>query len=171
MEGTPILSPRSGAFGTHIDERGTWTRVFERDLFCEYKIEAHQSSISYTKEAHTLRGLHSLNPQAEEWKLVTCVRGKVWDVAVNVDTGSPSFGSYEGFYLDGNNAEWVLIPPGFAHGFITLTDDVILGYTMSTCFDPALEIGFRFDDPAFSIAWPTEPKMVSDKDLAYTFLA
>ena len=145
--------------------------MFERQLFRRYNLEAHEASISFTQDAQTLRGLHSLTPSAKEWKLVTCARGEVWDVAVNVNRDSPRFGSYQGFFLSGAVGDWVLIPPGYAHGFISLSKDVILGYTMSACYDPDQEIGYRYDDPFFNIGWPASPKLVSQKDLSFPLVA
>lgn len=163
--------PLTGRFGRFVDSRGSWSRVFERQLFRRYNLEAYEASISFTEEAHTLRGLHSLTPSAEEWKLVTCARGEVWDVAVNVNRNSSKFGSYQGFFLSGVTGDWVLIPPGYAHGFISLSGDVILGYTMSVCYVPDLEVGYRFDDPFFNIEWPVSPKLVSQKDLSFELVS
>lgn len=111
-----------------------------------------------------------MHPSAAEWKLVTCVRGELWDVAVNVRRESPDFGEHKSWRLRGDNADWVLIPPGWAHGFVTLSDNVILSYTMSAQFDLALEEGYRYDEPKFNIPWPVRPLLVSPKDLSFSFL-
>ena len=163
-------TPQTGQFFSHLDERGSWTRVFESRLFEEMGLPPRQSSVSFTKSARTLRGLHSMQPSAEEWKLVTCVKGEVWDVAVNVNRRSADFGVHRSWNLRGSNADWVFIPPGWAHGFVTLSDDVVLSYTMSVEFDSILEEGYRYDEPTFRIPWPVEPLLVSPKDLSFKYL-
>lgn len=159
-----------GQFSRFDDLRGSWSRTFELGLFREFGLEVAENSVSFTRSAMTLRGLHSMDESAGEWKLISCARGEIWDVAVNVRRGSPNFGSYETFSLRGDRADWVLIPPGYAHGFISLTDEVVLSYTMSIPFDPALEVGFRYDDPRFGIQWPGLPAVVSEKDLSFSFI-
>ena len=159
-----------GQFSRFDDLRGSWSRTFELGLFREFGVEVAENSVSFTRSAMTLRGLHSMDESAGEWKLISCARGEIWDVAVNVRRGSPNFGSYETFSLRGDRADWVLIPPGYAHGFISLTDEVVLSYTMSIPFDPALEVGFRYDDPRFGIQWPGLPAVVSEKDLSFSFI-
>mgnify|MGYP000347114453 CR=1 FL=1 len=162
--------PQSGQLFSALDERGSWTRVYEASLFDGVGLPPAQSSVSFTKSALTLRGLHAMPLSAGEWKLVTCVMGEVWDVAVNINKESSHFGEYKASTLRGESADWVLIPPGWAHGFLTLSDNVVLSYTMSVAFDPLLEVGFRYDEPIFNIPWPAEPVLVSNKDLSYPYL-
>lgn len=166
VESIPIV----GQFSRFDDRRGSWSRTFQMGLFRELGLGVAENSVSFTQSALTLRGLHSMDESAGEWKLISCARGEIWDVAVNVRRGSPNFGSYETFSLRGDRADWVLIPPGYAHGFISLTDEVVLSYTMSIPFDPALEVGFRYDDPRFGIQWPGLPAVVSEKDLSFSFI-
>lgn len=91
-------------------------------------------------------------------------------MAVDVNETSDSYLSHWSFELDGLRGDWVLIPPGFAHGFITLSPDALLTYMMSAPYDPLLEKGFRYDDPAFSIPWPVSPSLVSEKDTSHPII-
>lgn len=108
-----------------------------------------------------------MNPAANEWKLVTCCQGSVWDVAVDARRDSPSFGSWQSATLSSSQGNYALIPPGWAHGFISLEDNSVLAYSMSVEFDSALEIGFRWDSPSFNIEWPLKPLKVSEKDQSF----
>lgn len=163
--------PTWGSFFQIGDHRGTWTRTFDSEIFLGSGLKISQSSISINRQKGTLRGLHSLDKAAGEWKLVTCVSGEIWDVVVDLDPVSPGFGSYRAAKLTGKSADWVLIPPGFAHGFISLTNDAILSYSMTANYDSSAEIGYRFNDPTFGIIWPLEPVLVSDKDRALPIFA
>ena len=170
MSDSGAAIPICGSFHIIGDDRGSWSRTFESDLFSERGLTVAQASVSLTSRAGTLRGLHSMHLSVREWKLVTCVRGEVWDVAVDVREELQSYGSYLDFSLRGDRGDWVLIPPGYAHGFLSLTDDVILSYTMSARFDEALERGYRYDDPKFAISWPFSPTLISPKDLGFDFV-
>lgn len=162
-------SPSWGSLFQLADERGFWTRTFDSEILPDVGLRVVQSSISTSRVKGTLRGLHSLRKTSAEWKIVTCVSGEVWDVIVNVDPLSGTFGSNVGAVLKGENADWVLVPPGFAHGFITLTDDVVLAYSMTANYDPSAEVGYRFNDPTFGITWPIEPVVISHKDSSLPF--
>lgn len=169
-DGEVEVRPQYGGFFTHHDSRGSWTRTMESHLFPPPNLVVAQSSVSITQKAKTMRGLHALQESAQEWKLVTCVRGEVWDVVVDVRAGFESFGSYTERHFDGRKASWVLIPPGFAHGFISLTDDVVMSYVMTAHYDAALELGYRYDDPKFEIRWPEKPRLISDRDKSFQYL-
>lgn len=161
--------PRWGSFFSVADERGSWTRTFDSKVLPNSETKIVQTSISINHVRGTLRGLHSLRKKSAEWKVVTCVSGEVWDVIVDVDPQSGTFGSYTGAMLKSESADWALIPPGFAHGFITLTDNAVLAYSMTAHYDPSAEVGYRFNDPTFGIVWPIEPVLVSHKDNSLPF--
>lgn len=163
--------PSWGSFFQVADERGFWTRTFDSKILPTSSPRVVQSSISANSVKGTLRGLHSLRKANEEWKLVTCVTGEIWDVIVDVNPASAAFGSHSAMVLKGGSADWALIPPGYAHGFITLTDSATLAYSMTANYDPSAEVGFRFDDPTFGISWPIEPVIVSDKDRSLPFFS
>ena len=150
-----------------IDERGTFSRTF-----CAREFEAHglnpdvvQCSSSGNRLKGTLRGLHwQVHPRAEA-KLVRCVRGSLFDVAVDVRQHSPGFGQWVGIELTEENAMMLYIPEGFAHGFQTLCDDTVVLYQMSQSYDPALSRGVRWDDPDLAIEWPIPDRAIlSEKD-------
>jgi dTDP-4-dehydrorhamnose 3,5-epimerase len=156
--------PEFGELFRFQDERGSWSRIFDQKSFPNLKVPIAQSSISITNSQGTLRGLHSLNQTAGEWKLVTVCQGTIWDVAVDIRKESPTFGDSYSAELSGEKGNFVLIPPGWAHGFITLTDNVVMAYSMTAEYNQALEIGARWDSASLNIQWPMQPKIVSEKD-------
>jgi dTDP-4-dehydrorhamnose 3,5-epimerase len=124
-----------------------------------------QVNHSVTRRRGTIRGLHFQRPPAAEWKLIRCLRGHVFDVAVDLRAGSPTFGRWHVALLSADNQRQILIPPGCAHGFQTLADDSELLYQHSAAYDPDLEDGVRHDDPHLAIAWPEPATSVSPRDL------
>ena len=122
-----------------------------------------QDSVSVSSK-NVIRGLHG---DPEMSKLVTILRGKIWDVIVDVRKTSPTYCKWEGFYLSEHNHVQLYIPKGFAHGFLALTDDVVFSYKHGALHDPEREFGYRWNDPAFAIVWPLvgEPR-ISAKDQA-----
>ena len=153
----------------HRDERGSFGRTFCEKEFTDRGLNGCfvQSSTSVTRRAGTLRGMHYQRPPYEEVKLVRCVRGTIFDVVADVRPDSPSFGAWQGFRLGQDEDLSLYIPTGCAHGFLTLTDDVEVTYSMSTPFAPGFADGFRYDDPVFAIEWPAAPGLVAEKDLAW----
>jgi dTDP-4-dehydrorhamnose 3,5-epimerase len=124
-----------------------------------------QTNISITRSAGTLRGLHYQLPPAEEAKLVRCVRGAIFDVIVDLRAGTPTHGEFLALELRPERYEAVYIPPGTAHGFMTLADDSEVLYASSAAHAPDLERGIRWDDPSFGIPWPGDgPRHISEKD-------
>lgn len=155
------LEPRS-------DERGFFSRLFCRDEFGERGLESDfvQFNTSFTKERLTLRGLHyQLTPSAEV-KVIKCIRGALWDVALDLRPDSPTFGCWTGAELSADNRRMMYLPAGCAHGFLTLTDDVEMIYFVSNVYDAELERIVRWNDPRFGIVWPETPRVVSSKDQA-----
>lgn len=151
------------------DERGSFARTY-----CESTFRAHglepvgiQCNISVNAKRGTLRGLHYQAPPAEEAKLVRCVRGRLFDVAVDLRPDSPTFRSWLGLELDAERGEALYIPRGCAHGFLTLADETAVYYHMGTEYTPDLARGVRWNDPAFAIAWPFAPLHVSGRDAAF----
>ena len=150
------------------DERGFFARSFCRDEFEEHGLEPaiDQCNISFNRHQGTLRGLHYQAPPHEEDKLVRCTMGAIWDVAIDLRPDSPTFKRWVGRTLSAENRTMLYIPKGFAHGFITLEDDSEVFYQMSVPYHPASAGGFPWDDPAFAIEWPAEPRVISDQDRA-----
>jgi dTDP-4-dehydrorhamnose 3,5-epimerase len=150
------------------DDRGFFIRLFDAASFAAQGMAGAvaQTSLSFNTARGTLRGLHfQAHPRPED-KLVRCGRGRIFDVAVDVRPGSPTFGQWFGTELsDGNNLQ-LFIPAGFAHGFQALTDEAVVLYQISTPYEAALSAGLRFDDPDVAIEWPLEPVNLSPRDQA-----
>jgi len=160
----------SGAFLIDIqrleDERGWFARTFCADEFAEHGLPTHlvQASMSLTRRAGTLRGMHyQLAPHAED-KLVRCVQGAIWDCIVDLRAESPTYCRWFGAELSAANGRMMLVPKGFAHGFVTLADDAAVSYHMSAFYAPESQRGARWNDPAFGIEWPVPVLDMSDRD-------
>lgn len=166
-------TPLRGAFLVDLERRGDERGFFAR-AFCEREFAAQglatrfvQVNDSLTAQRGTLRGMHyQLAPKAET-KLVRCVRGALYDVVLDLRRDSPTFGRSFGAELTADNRRMMYVPKGFAHGFVTLTDDVEAIYLVDEFYAPEHERGIRWDDPRFGIAWPIRPVVVSDKDRAH----
>jgi dTDP-4-dehydrorhamnose 3,5-epimerase len=154
---------------THVDERGLFARTFCEDVFAKAgaDMRAVQTNISRNPKAGTLRGMHYQAPPHEEAKLIQCVRGRVFDVAVDLRRDKPSFGRFVGTQLSADGNRLFLIPKGCAHGFLTLDDDSDLLYYMGAAFVPGAGRGVRWNDAAFKIAWPAAPRLISERDATY----
>lgn len=157
----------------HEDERGSFARIFCTNEFRSAGLELPDCQMAISKNRHkgTLRGLHFIDEEAGEAKLVRCIRGAVFDVAVDLRRGSSTFGRYFAVSLDAENALALFLPRGVAHGFLTLEDDSDLLYQFSQPHRPGLEKGVRWDDPDIGIEWPLDPIVMSDRDRALPFLA
>jgi dTDP-4-dehydrorhamnose 3,5-epimerase len=151
------------------DDRGGFARVFCSEEFGAAGIEPGivQINTSWSRHKGTLRGLHHQLAPAGEAKLVRCIRGAVYDVAVDLRPDSPTFLKSFGTRLDADTRLMMYSPPGTAHGYLTLTDDAEVIYSVSAAYRPELERGVRWNDPAFAIDWPIEPLIVSPKDEAW----
>jgi len=123
-----------------------------------------QANTSYSKTAGTLRGMHYQLGESAEAKLVKCIAGSIFDVALDLRPGSPTFGKSYGTTLSAANRFMLYVPQGCAHGFLTLEDDTELLYFVSHAYDGAAERVVRWDDLAFNIAWPMQPVVLSAKD-------
>jgi dTDP-4-dehydrorhamnose 3,5-epimerase len=163
-------APLTGVFTIDLekrgDERGFFARVFCEKEFAEHGLVTHfvQVNNSLSAEKGTLRGMHyQLAPHAEV-KLVRCIRGSLYDVVLDLRPDSPTFGQSFGAELSAENRRMMYVPKGFAHGFITLQDDTEAFYFVDAFYAPQHERGVRYNDPKFSIHWPIEPTVVSEKD-------
>ena len=153
------------------DARGQFSR-----LFCEQEFEVirpglhfTQINLSETKQKGTVRGMHYQTAPAAEAKLIRCLRGRIFDVAVDIRAGSSTFLQWHGVALTAEGPT-VFIPEGFAHGFQTLTDDVQLLYMHTASWTPGCEAGLRHDDPRLGIVWRLPPALISDKDRRYPLI-
>jgi dTDP-4-dehydrorhamnose 3,5-epimerase len=148
------------------DERGHFAR-----LYCAREYEEHglnprvvQSSLSSNLVRGTLRGMHYQAAPHEEAKTIRCIRGAVFDVIVDLRAGSPTRLKWYGLELRAHSELGLYVPPGFAHGFITLEDESILEYQISDFYVPQGARGIRYDDPQVGIAWPFAPTVISERD-------
>jgi dTDP-4-dehydrorhamnose 3,5-epimerase len=163
-------TPLEGAYTIEIekrgDDRGFFARFFCENEFREAGLETRfvQINNSLTGLKGTLRGLHYQLPPNAEVKVVRCIRGELWDVILDLRAGSPTFGKWFGAELTAENRRMMSVPRGFAHGFVTLTDDTEALYLVSAFYGPEEERGVRYNDPAHGIEWPVEPREISDKD-------
>jgi dTDP-4-dehydrorhamnose 3,5-epimerase len=163
-------TPLRGAYLIDLEKRGDDRGFFAR-AFCEREFGALglatrfvQVNNSLSAQRGTLRGMHyQLAPKAET-KVVRCVRGSLHDVVLDLRPGSPTFGRSFGAELSAENRRMMYVPKGCAHGFVTLTDDTEAVYLVDEFYSPEHERGVRWNDPRFSIPWPIEPRVLSDKD-------
>lgn len=166
---TPIL----GAFLLQtipfIDERGIFTRVW-----CDRELKSHdinfkcvQVNLSFNHKQGTLRGMHFQRPPYEEAKIVSCIRGAIYDVIIDLRRESPTFGQKFEVELTSANNKSLYIPAGLAHGFQTLQNNSEVLYHMSEFYYAKFADGVRFDDPYFNILWPIKNKIISMKDQSY----
>ena len=169
-------SPLAGAFVIDLqplaDERGFFARAYCSEEFAARGLSAvmQQCSVSYNARKGTLRGLHYQAAPHEEHKLVRCTAGAIFDVIVDLRPASSSYRRWFGVDLTAQNRRALFIPPGFAHGFMTLSDAAEVYYMISVPHAPAHARGFRWNDPAFDIAWPMAPAIISSRDAEYPFL-
>jgi dTDP-4-dehydrorhamnose 3,5-epimerase len=153
-----------------VDQRGFFARTFCVAQFAQHGIptEAVQASISFNEQAGTVRGLHFQWPPSREAKLVRCVRGRLYDVLLDLRPESPSYLRHVALTLDEDNRDAVFIPHGVAHGFQTLAARTEVLYQMSDVHAPQLAGGIRWNDPAFGIHWPvTQNVVISERDAQY----
>ena len=151
LEGVLVVEPR--VFGDH---RGWFMETYSEAEFSKHglNLEFVQDNHSFSAAKGTLRGLHyQLNPKAQT-KLVRCTKGAIYDVAVDIRRGSPTYGAWFGIELSAENKKQLLIPKGFAHGFMTITEDVEVQYKVDELYAPECDGGILWSDPDIGIAWP-----------------
>jgi dTDP-4-dehydrorhamnose 3,5-epimerase len=148
------------------DERGFFARVFCVEQFQNHGLEGKivQINNSFSKEKLTLRGMHYQLPPKSEIRIVRCVRGAVFDMALDLRPNSPTFGKSHGIELTSENRKMTYVPKGFAHGFMTLQNDTEFMYFVSEFYSPEYERVIRWNDPKFDMKWPQVPLNVSKKD-------
>ena len=157
---------------TLSDLRGRFARLFcLEDLGAIWMGPIAQVNHTYTLAGGTIRGMHYQNPPYAEKKLVMCLRGEVWDVAVDLRAGSPTFLQWHAEVLSAANERAMLIPEGFAHGFQTRTDDVEMLYLHSKKYSPSEEGGLTPEDPKLSISWPLPIAGMSDRDREWLLIS
>ena len=151
------------------DDRGSFARLFCVDELRQAGIEMNIAQINMGKSMKkgTLRGMHMQIGESAEQKFFRCIRGKVFDVFVDVRPESPTYLKHVGVELSEENGLALYIPPGCAHGYLTLEDDSVVMYAVQTVYAPLHERGYRWNDPAFQIEWPMEPLILTEKDRSW----
>jgi len=172
LQDTPLAGLRRVVSRRLGDERGHLTRAFCQDELREvgWRAVVAQANLTHTRYKGTVRGLHFQYPPHAEMKLVRCLRGEVWDVAVDLRRGSPTFLHWHAERLSGDNLVSMLIPEGFAHGFQTLTDDVDMLYLHSAAHVAGSEGGLSVHDPALTLPWPLPIGTLSERDRTHPFI-
>ena len=161
LPGVLLIEPRVFA-----DGRGFFLERYHAERYRAHGVDAAFVQDNHSRSRRgTLRGLH-FQRRHPQGKLVECVRGAVYDVAVDLRRGSPTFGSYASVVLSDENHHMLWIPPGFAHGFAVISDAADVVYHLTTVYDPADDRGLLWSDPAVGITWPVEDPVLSDRDRA-----
>lgn len=149
-----------------VDERGFFARTFCKNEFEQHGLHNNfvQANISYNQKKGTLRGLHYQEYPHGEVKIVTCHRGAIFDVIVDIRKNSPTYGQWISVELTADNYRALYIPEGFAHGFQTLCDDVEVFYQMGNYYVASAANGIRWNDPTLGITWPSQNSIISERD-------
>lgn len=159
IAGLLIIHPE--VFG---DQRGFFMETYSQPKLLALGITSNFVQDNHSRSTRgTLRGLHFQSSPGQT-KLVRCIRGVVWDVAVDIRPGSPTFGQWHAVELTEDNHAMFLIPAGFAHGFCVLSESADFVYKVSSIYNPETECGIAWDDPAIGIKWPIASPLLSDRD-------
>ncbi|WDL95157.1 dTDP-4-dehydrorhamnose 3,5-epimerase [Alicyclobacillus sp. ALC3] len=166
-------TPLSGAvvleWKTFADNRGHFSEVYHRDVFTKHGVtnEFVQDNQSLSTQSGTLRGLHYQLPPKAQAKLIRVLRGAIYDVFVDLRTGSSTYGRWSSIVLTEDNNRLLLVPRGFAHGFCTLVPNTEVLYKVDEFYSPTHERGIAWNDPELGIPWPYSAPILSQKDVSY----
>lgn len=159
LEGVVLLEPE-----VHGDERGFLVETFSRRDWAAAGVDVDFVQDNHSRSSRgILRGLHFQTAPGQA-KLVRCARGRIFDVAVDLRRGSPTFGRWEGHELDDERHRQLFVPVGFAHGFCVLSEFADVHYRLSSYYDPATESGIAWDDPDVGVEWPVSDPQTSERD-------
>jgi dTDP-4-dehydrorhamnose 3,5-epimerase len=159
LDGVVLIEPE-----VHGDERGFLVETFRDDGWRALGVELDFVQENHSRSSHhILRGLHFQTAPGQA-KLVRCLRGQIWDVAVDLRSDSPTYRRWEGHELDDERHRQLLVPVGFAHGFCVLSDVADVAYKLSSLYDPATEAGIAWDDPDIGVEWPIDDPVLSERD-------
>jgi len=156
-----------------VDARGSFSRVFDlKEIQDRYPaLQIVQVNRSLTRERGTIRGFHHQRAPSSEEKIVQCLQGKILDVAVDIEPGSPTYRRWVAVELSGENQELLIVPKHCAHAFQALSADCVVEYFVSEYYTPEAEEGFLWNDPAFGVRWPIREPALSPKDERWPLLA
>lgn len=148
------------------DSRGWFSESYNKNIFEKHNIniEFVQDNHSFSAQKGVLRGLHFQNTPFAQTKLVRCTKGRIWDVAVDLRKSSPTYLKWFGLELSAENHKLLLVPQGFAHGFVTLEDNTEVQYKVDNVYDKPSDRSIKYDDPLIGIQWPLVNVILSDKD-------
>lgn len=159
LSGLALIEP-----DVHGDDRGFLVESYRESVWSELGVETAFVQQNNSRSARgTLRGIH-FQTHPGQAKLVRCVRGEIFDVAVDLRRDSPTFGKWEGHRLDDRLHRQLFVPVGFGHGFCVLSEEADVSYQLSSYFDPATEAGIAWDDPGIGIEWPVDSPLLSERD-------
>ena len=164
LQGTYELRPKMIA-----DKRGYFSEIYSRRECKSAGLSTQwvQENQAMSKQRNTLRGLHFQAPPMAQAKLVRVLHGRIFDVLVDIRRGSETYGHWESIVLDAESCNAVYVPHGFAHGYCTLSEDVVVQYKVDNYYSPSDEGGLPWDDPRIGIEWPTEEPLLSERDRVF----
>ncbi len=164
LSGVLLITPK-----IFQDDRGFFLESYRQPLYATHGIEPSfvQDSLSFSKRG-TVRGLHYQKKPGQA-KLITCIQGCIWDVAVDIRPDSPTFGQWEAVEIDDQKRQQIFIPIGFAHGFCVLSETALIQYKVSSVYDPINEYAIRWNDPEIGVKWPTKSPILSQRDQTSPF--
>jgi dTDP-4-dehydrorhamnose 3,5-epimerase len=159
LDGVVLIEPE-----VHGDERGFLVETFRDDGWRELGVGVEFVQENHSRSGHgILRGLH-FQTRPGQAKLVRCLRGRIWDVAVDLRRDSPTYRRWEGHELDDERHRQLFVPAGFGHGFCVLSEQADVAYKLSSHYDPATEAGIAWDDPDVGVKWPISEPILSERD-------
>jgi dTDP-4-dehydrorhamnose 3,5-epimerase len=159
LDGVVLVEPQ-----VHGDSRGFMVETYRADAWAELGIDAEFVQHNHSRSGRgTLRGIH-FQTEPGQAKLVRCARGSIFDVAVDLRRGSPTFGQWEGQVLDDEAHRQLYVPIGFGHGFAVLSEEADVSYLLSNLYDSTTEAGIAWDDPDVGVEWPVAEPLLSERD-------
>ncbi|PIS02225.1 MAG: dTDP-4-dehydrorhamnose 3,5-epimerase [Chlamydiae bacterium CG10_big_fil_rev_8_21_14_0_10_42_34] len=157
LSGLKVITPR-----LFQDERGFFFESYSEKLYLKLGVSFVQDNVSFSRQG-TIRALHFQSDPGQD-KLISCLSGKIWDVAVDIRPHSPTYMQWEAIFLDDQTHDQFFIPKGFAHGFCVLSPSALVQYKVSNPYNPNTERSIRWNDPSFKIAWPVTNPILSMRD-------
>jgi dTDP-4-dehydrorhamnose 3,5-epimerase len=159
LDGVVLIEPE-----VHGDPRGFMLESYRHDAWGELGVDLEFVQHNHSRSSRgTLRGIHFQTSPGQA-KLVRCPRGRIFDVAVDLRRGSPSYGQWEGHELDDESHRQLFVPVGFGHGFAVLSEEADVAYLCSSTYDPTTEAGIAWDDPDVAVEWPVDEPLLSERD-------
>lgn len=160
LEGVFLITPKK-----HIDNRGYFLESYKQSFLIDHGVNINftQDNLSFSKQ-YVLRGLHSQQSPYGQVKLVRCIQGNIFDVAVDIRINSPSFGQWVGYHLNSDNCHSLLIPAGYAHGFYVTSPQALVAYKVDQPYAPDHEVTIIYNDSTINIQWPGTKFILNEKD-------